>query len=139
MQWGLPEQEGEQKDFAVTCPAHAVKHLVKIISAKKKEDGGVLLNVSEDGSTIEFDFTEFKYKVKCIDGTYPDYSKIIPEGKDSLKTGLNAGYLVAVLNALGNSPVDIAVDDAASAANQPHLFSSKDEDGIKCVIMPVRV
>ncbi len=138
MEWDLPEQ-GVQEPFSVICPALAIKNLVKNISAKKETDGGVLLSISKDKKTIEFDFFEFKYETRCIDGTFPDYSKVIPLGKDSLKTGMNAKYLVSVLKALNNSPVDIAVDDAQNAAHSAHLFSSQAEDGIKCVIMPVQV
>lgn len=139
MEWDLPEQE-KQEAFQVICPALAVKNLVKNITAKKDEDGGVLLTISGDAKkTIKFDLFEFKYEAQCIDGTFPDYSNVIPKGTDRLKSGLNAKYLISVLKALNNSPVDIAVDDAKEAANQPHLFSSQDEDGVKCVIMPIRV
>ena len=67
------------------------------------------------------------------------YSKVMPKRDARLKEGLKAGYLVSVLNALGNNPVDIRFDDALNAESQPHLFSSPDADGVKCVIMPVRV
>lgn len=139
MEWDLPEQD-KQEPFKVICPATAVKNLVKNITAKTNEDGGVLITVLGDGKkVIKFDLFEFKYEAQCIDGTFPDYSKVIPSGKDKLKSGMNAKYLISVLKALNNSPVDIAVDDAANAANQPHLFSSQAEDGIHCVIMPIKV
>lgn len=138
MEWELAEEQHDKAEpFSIICPANAVKNLVKIITAKEDKDGGVLLTVS--GNTIEFNFTEFKYKTDAVDGTFPDYNKVIPTGKSSLKKGLSAKYLKAVLTALGDSPVDIEVDDATQAASQPHLFSSKDEDGVKCVIMPIRV
>lgn len=136
MEWDINNEEA-QEPFSVICPDFAVKSLIKIISAKKNTDGGVMLSV--DDQNIEFDFFDFKYKTRAIDGTFPDYTKVIPDGKESLKKGLNAKYLISVLNALGNSPVDIEVDDAKEAANTPHLFSSKDEDGVKCVIMPMQV
>lgn len=139
MEWDLPEQE-KQEAFQVICPALAVKNLVKNITAKKDEDGGVVIAIlGDEKKTIRFDFFDFKYEATCIDGTFPDYSAVMPKGKDRLKSGLNAKYLISVLKALNNSPVDIAVDNAGEAANQPHLFSSQDEDGVKCVIMPIRV
>jgi DNA polymerase III sliding clamp (beta) subunit (PCNA family) len=134
MEWQLTESVGE--DFNVIVPAHAVKHLVKIITAKNAEDGGVLLHF--DGTEITFTFTDFSYQTKAVDGAYPDYSQFLPKGKDRLQTGLNASYLIDVLKALSNSPVDISVDDSENAASQPHLFASKDEDGVRCVIMPMR-
>jgi len=138
MEWELTEKN-DVEPFNVIIPASAIKNLIKIIPAKKKEDGGVMLTISSNDTICEFDFFDFKYKAKCVDGTFPDYSEVIPKGKDSLKKGMNAKYLTAVLNALGNNPVDIEVDDATQAANQPHLFSSEAEDGIKCVVMPMRV
>ncbi len=138
MEWqSAAEQEENIAPFSVICPANAVKSLVKIITAKEDKDGGVLMTVTND--SIEFNFTDFKYKTHTVDGTYPDYTKTIPSGKVSLKKGLNARYLKSVLVALGNSPVDIEVDDAANATSQPHLFSSADVDGVRCVIMPMRV
>lgn len=136
MDWEL-DSESPDGEFNVICPAQAVKDLVKIISAKS--EGGVLINVSEDRKYIEFDLFDFKYKTACIDGSYPDYSKIIPSGSEQLTKGLNASYLIDVLKALGNNPVNIEVDSKKDIASQGHLFSSNDADGVKCVIMPIRV
>lgn len=136
MEWEL-DSESEDGEFNVICPAQAVKNLIKIITAKKAEDGGVLMTV--DGNNIEFDLFDFKYKTRCIDGAYPDFKKVIPSGKERLAKGMDAGYLVDVLKALGNNPVNIEVDDKENAAHQAHLFSSNDEDGVRCVIMPKRV
>ena len=138
MEWELNE-ESEDGEFNIICPALAVKHLLKIISAKSATDGGVLLNVSEDRKYIEFDFFDYKYKVACVDGTFPDYTKVIPNANERITKGLNAKYLVSVLSALGNSPVNIEVDKLEGVEGQAHLFSSDDEDGIKCVILPMRV
>lgn len=137
MDWELNE-ESEGGEFKVILPSFAVKHLIKIITAKKKTDGGVLLNISDDRRYIEFDFFDYKYRTVCVDGTFPDYSKVIPSGKTRLNYGLDAGYLTAVLNALDNSPINIAVDDIEQSQTQAHLFSSNSADGIKCVIMPIR-
>jgi len=68
MEWDLPEQE-KQEPFQVICPALAVKNLVKNITAKKDEDGGVMITVSgEAKKKIIFDLFEFKYESQCIDG-----------------------------------------------------------------------
>jgi DNA polymerase III sliding clamp (beta) subunit (PCNA family) len=141
MEWELAaEDDGiSSEPFKIICPSSAVNNLIKIISAKKASDMGVLMHVSDDLRSIEFDFFDYKYKTNTVDGSYPNCSNVIPKGKESLQKGLNASYLVDVLKALNNSPVDIEVDDSTNAASQPHLFSSKDEDGIKCVIIPMRV
>jgi DNA polymerase III sliding clamp (beta) subunit (PCNA family) len=124
------------KPFAVICPRKAVDDLIKILG---KAEGAVSMSIVDEGRRIRFDFFDVEYFTKTIDGPYPDCTRIIPTGKDQMREGLNAGYLLSVLNALGNMPVDISVDDEAQAASSPHLLTSKQADGIKCVIMPMRV
>lgn len=134
MEWDLPEENERQEPFSVICPSSAVKNLVKIISAKQTADGGAIVNILDNGKTIEFDLFYFKYKASCVDGSYPDYKKLVPEGNISVQEGFDANYLTSVLKAMGRSIVDINVDDTKGA----HLFSSQNEDGVRCVVMPKR-
>lgn len=127
--------EGEK--FEIILPKEAIAHLIKVIPSK-----GVLpleMKVLEDGKFVEFNFVDFLYKTKTVDGTYPDYSKVIPEGKVQMREGMKSEYLMAALKALNKYPVDISVDDEAMAASSPHLLTSQEAEGIKCVIMPMRV
>lgn len=131
----LSKQYG--KEFSVICPRAAIEHLIKIIPTK--EEAAFTMQVIDDGANIRFDFFEFEYITATVDGTYPDYEKLIPKGTVSLQSGLNAGYLIAALAALGNTAVDICVDDKEKADQTPHLLTSSETKGIRCVIMPARI
>jgi DNA polymerase III sliding clamp (beta) subunit (PCNA family) len=127
MEWDV---EGEHEPFAVICPAGAVSHICKIGTVHD-------VLIQTDGKYIEFDFFDFHYKTPVVDGTYPDYNNIIPEGKSRLQKGMNAKYVIAALKALDNKPVNIEVD--SNLESVPHLFSSDEVEGIRCVVMPQRV
>lgn len=133
----VPETSPEEAEFALIIPAVAVKHLVKII--KGKAEDYFLLTVREGGKEVVFDFFDFTYVTRTVDFQYPDTARVIPEGKLRMREGLNAGYLLAALNALGNKAVDISVDDAEKAAEMPHLLTSSESEGIRCVVMPMRI
>lgn len=136
---GQKEAFGEQNKVSGIISTASLKHLAAIIS---KETGGLgSLVTFEDGKTVLFDFGDIQYRAKLIDGTYPDYSRVIPSGKESLKEGIDASLLMKAMNALGNSPVDILIDDLEHSASAPHLFSktTADDEDMKCVVMPMRV
>lgn len=139
----LPLQEVIGYEDGEACsgiiPANAIKHLIAIIS---KETGGLgALMTFEGEGRILFDFGDVQYRTRLIDYAYPDYKKVLPEGSAKLGEGINAKYLMAALNALGNSPVDILIDDMDNPASAPHLFSKAGGDAgeMKCVVMPMRV
>jgi DNA polymerase III sliding clamp (beta) subunit (PCNA family) len=133
------ECESDSKEsFKVILPRAAVAHLIKVIPSKTTEPH-FTMTVQEDGKYIEFDFFEFKYITATINGTFPDYARVIPQGSVRMREGLNAKYLMAVLKALNNTPVDISVDDAEKASHLPHLLTSIEEISTRCVIMPMRV
>lgn len=118
-------------------PRQAIDHLDKIIS---KSTGGLgALVTFEDGANILFDFGDVTYRTHLIDGTFPHYTRVIPNGEVSLKKGMRAEYLMAALKALGNNPVDISTDDEGKESSAAHLFSSPEQGDVKCVIMPMRV
>jgi DNA polymerase III sliding clamp (beta) subunit (PCNA family) len=124
--------------FSVICPRAAIDHLIKVIPVSK-DSPFLTMQVISDGDDIRFDFFEFEYITSVVKGTFPDYKKVIPEGGVRLQSGLNAGYLIDALKALNESAVDICVDSKSDAEHQPHLLTSSKADGVKCVIMPMRI
>lgn len=123
-------------DFAVLCPKGAVDHLIKIVPNDDKKC--LTMQVIDGGKHIRFDFFEFEYVTATVDSAlFPNYQKVMPKGDVSLQTGLNANYFVAALKALGDAPVNISIDDGIDGTRQPHLLTSDDVKGIRCVIMPV--
>lgn len=128
-------QHDNGKPFAVICPRQSIDHVLKIIGK-----GDVFtIHVALDGRSIRFDFADHVYMTKTIDGTYPDYGRVIPEGKVKMRECIKAEYLLDCLKALGNVPVDMSVDKEEEAASLPHLLTSQEAAGIVCVVMPMRV
>jgi DNA polymerase III sliding clamp (beta) subunit (PCNA family) len=135
MKWDVtPIEDGE---FSVILPAEAVRHLVSVIPIKK--DNICYMSVIEEHRKIIFNFIDFKYETQAVDGSFPDYKRVIPNGKIKMKKGMKADYLFSALKALNNSPVDISIDDRDTEDSVPHLLTSQEAKGVKCVVMPMRV
>lgn len=137
-----PKDTDEGKEalepFEVICPAKAVKDLIRAIPRVSLMEGK--LRVFGDGKKkISFEFDETEYVARCIDGSFPDYLRVIPDGKVKMREGMNAKYLLAALKALGNVAVDVSVDtDGEDGFTAPHLLTSKAMEGMRCVVMPMR-
>jgi DNA polymerase III sliding clamp (beta) subunit (PCNA family) len=131
-------EAAEDGEFQLIIPANAVKHLINVMP-KTKDMPYILIKISEDCKEVEIDSTDFRYNFKALDATFPDYKNTIPSGKVKMREGMRAGYLMDVLKALGDHPVDISVDNIKNSSNSAHLLTSDSAQGIRCVIMPMRV
>lgn len=123
--------------FTMILPRTAVAHLIKVIPTGK-DASFFTMQVLDDGKNVRFDFFEFEYLSSTVNGTFPDYHTIVPRGAETMQGGLNAGYLIDVLKALNNSAVDICIDNKDEAKTSPHLLTSPEAAGVRCVIMPMR-
>lgn len=117
--------------YSIIVPSEAVNHLVKILPSTANTG----ISIELKGNRLVFDLHDFKYETALVDGTFPDYSKVIPEGNVKVQEGFSAKYLTDVLKALGHQAINISTNEGGW---QPHLFTADSEDGIKCVIMPMR-
>lgn len=123
-----PEHEGEIKPFIL----HR-NDIVRLIKTFPK-DTDVLLKQEDDGELV-FDFFDFEYRCKPVDGTYPDYTLVMPKNTSMKAEGLRADYVRAALSALGKKPVNIEqADDPAT----PQVFTSNEAEGLTCIVMPMR-
>jgi DNA polymerase-3 subunit beta len=75
----LPRPEGADKMPDVIVPRKCVGELRKLL---EEVDGSV--GVSLSGSKIRFDLGQAILTSKLIDGTFPDYSRVIPTANDKL-------------------------------------------------------
>ena len=75
----LPRPEGAEKMPDVIVPRKCVAELRKLL---EEVDGSV--GVSLSGSKIRFDLGQAILTSKLIDGTFPDYSRVIPTANDKL-------------------------------------------------------
>lgn len=75
----MPLPEGAANMPGVIIPRKAVGEVRKLI-----EDAGDVINISLSESKIRFAFDHIVLTSKLIDGTFPDYQRVIPEGNDKI-------------------------------------------------------
>ena len=75
----VPRPDGAQGMPGVIIPRKSVAELRKLLD---EVDGTVQISLSE--SKIRFGLGNAGLTSKLIDGTFPDYSRVIPTGNDKL-------------------------------------------------------
>ncbi len=75
----MPLPEGAQGMPGVIVPRKAVGELRKLL-----EEAADSIEVSLSESKIRFSFDHIVLTSKLIDGTFPDYQRVIPEGNDKI-------------------------------------------------------
>lgn len=157
--------EAPAEDFAVICPRDIVENLLMVLSGRDlkypdDDDGDGSMEDSEpyygqrylslavtvsdipsgrEAGEIRFDFGDFNIVARTIDGTFPDYKKVMPATNVNLKTGFNSKYLKNVLSAFDKGEgIEVYVSSEETSKSDPHLFLSRNNDGIRCVLMPMR-
>lgn len=76
---GMPAPEGSEGIPGVIVPRKCVGEIAKIIDSMD-----VPVQVSLTSSKIRFDLGGIEYISKLVDGTYPDYTRVIPSGNDKV-------------------------------------------------------
>ncbi len=74
---GLPK--GAENIPGVIVPRKAVGELRRLI-----EDADELIDVSVSAAKIRFTFADIIFTSKLIDGSFPEYSRVIPQGNDRI-------------------------------------------------------
>ncbi len=75
----MPLPEGASSMPGIIIPRKAVMEIRKLI-----EDVADLINVSLSDHKIRFSFDHIILTSKLIDGTFPDYQRVIPQGNDKI-------------------------------------------------------
>jgi DNA polymerase III sliding clamp (beta) subunit (PCNA family) len=126
----------EGANWSGIIPNSAIKNLITICKGAKDEtDGGVLISIEDN--KMNFRFPDQSYACGLIDGTYPDYTKVIPAGEQTLGHNFQAKFLKNAINAFNKEPLNIAFDN--NAENSAHLITSDRITNTKVVLMPMRV
>tara|TARA_B100000902_G_C27322377_1_gene925579 strand:+ start:3873 stop:5000 length:1128 start_codon:yes stop_codon:yes gene_type:complete len=76
-QYDIPLPQGADEITGIIIPKKTVFELRKVLD---DADGDV--NVSLNENKIKFSFNNLKIVSKVIDGTFPDYTKVIPQNND---------------------------------------------------------
>ena len=75
----MPLPEGAKNMPGIIIPRKTVLEVRKLV-----EDAADVINVSLSQNKIRFAFDHIVMTSKLIDGTFPDYQKVIPQGNDKL-------------------------------------------------------
>lgn len=75
----MPLPEGAQGLEGVIIPRKAVLELRKLI-----EDAADVIQISLSSNKVRFAFDHVVLSSKLIDGTFPDYERVIPQGNDKI-------------------------------------------------------
>ena len=76
-QYDIPLPQGAEEITGIIIPKKTVFELRKVLD---DADGDISVSLSEN--KIKFSFNNLKIISKVIDGTFPDYTKVIPQNND---------------------------------------------------------
>jgi DNA polymerase-3 subunit beta len=117
----------------VILPRKAALEVLKLIDDSSGE-GGDLVDIALSDGKIRFSFGNIVLTSKLIDGTFPDYQRVIPSGNDKrmevdCKSFQAAVDRVATISSEKSRAVKMAVngDTVTLSANNPEQGSGTDE------------
>lgn len=84
--------DGMDLETGVIVPRKTVNEVLKVLSETTGE-----ISVSVSKSKIRFDIGGIIIQSKLIDGTYPDYERVIPQGNDKLLT-VDVAYFISAVD-----------------------------------------
>ena len=93
LNWGKPDN---LQPFRHIIPAKFVKDLIRCKPKKSNDDDGACVTI--DGDNMAVNSIIFSYATRFVDGTYPDYTRVIPTiNLEEVHTvRLNTGYLAEI-------------------------------------------
>lgn len=129
MQEKLAIEEVQPGFKPVIISSDDINALLQILKTK---DGALL--ISQANEKVAFSTFPVEYICRPVQGSYPDYQKVIPKDFKKTSCGFNASYVKKITQAFKNKPINIKHDDESS----PHLVTCTDMQDSLCVIMPMR-
>ena len=90
-QYDIPLPQGAEEMTGLIIPKKTILELRRIL-----DDASGDINIQLNENKIKFSFSELNIISKVIDGTFPDYTKVIPQNNDKTFTTNNAELKSAV-------------------------------------------
>jgi DNA polymerase-3 subunit beta len=125
----MPLPEGAADMPGIIIPRKAVGELRKLV-----EDAADMIAISLSPNKIRFAFDHVVLTSKLIDGTFPDYQRVIPEGNDKIveidpKTFTNAVDRVSTISDGKSRAVKLSLQGKTMtlSANSPESGSATEE------------
>lgn len=137
----LPLPDGAAEMPGVIVPRKTVHELHRLLEASA---GDVRISVSE--SKVRFEIGTVTLTSKLIDGSFPDYARVIPQGNDKELKVSNAEFMSAVdrVSTIASErgravKLNIAPDKLVLSVNNPEGGSATEELGVSYGSDPIEI
>jgi DNA polymerase-3 subunit beta len=137
----LPLPAGAQGMPGVIIPRKTVHELHRLI-----EDSGASVKVGVSPAKVRFEIGSVTLTSKLIDGTFPDYGRVIPQGNDKEMKVSNAEFMAAVdrVSTIASErgravKLNIRPDKLVLSVNNPEGGSATEEIGVEYGASPLEI
>jgi len=137
----MPAPVGSEGMPGVIVPRKAVAEIVKLV-----EDGSESITIELSSAKIRLTFDGVVLTSKLIDGTFPDYQRVIPSGNDKLLTVERADFAKAVdrvstISSERGRAVKLALNDGrlTLTVNNPDSGSATEEIEVDYDAAPIDI
>ncbi len=137
----LPVPQGAQGMPGVIIPRKTVHELTRLI-----EDSSAGVKVAVSPAKVRFEIGSVTLTSKLIDGTFPDYGRVIPQGNDKEMTVSNAEFIGAVdrVSTIASErgravKLNIKPDRLVLSVNNPEGGSATEEIGVEYTSTPLEI
>ena len=137
----LDQPEGAMGMPGVIIPRKTVHELHRLL-----EDGGTDVRIGISSTKIRFEIGAITLTSKLIDGTFPDYGRVIPQGNDKELRVSNAEFISAVdrVSTIASErgravKLAIAADKLTLSVNNPEGGSATEEIDVTYAAEPLEI
>ncbi|MGE0627102.1 MAG: DNA polymerase III subunit beta [Hyphomicrobiaceae bacterium] len=137
----LPRPAGAEGMPGVIIPRKTVHELNRLI-----EDGGASVTIAVSPSKIRFAAGTVTLTSKLIDGTFPDYARVIPQANDKELKVSNADFMSAVdrVSTIASErgravKLNITGDKLVLSVSNPEGGSATEEIGVEYQASPIEI
>ena len=137
----LPLPKGAQGMPGIIVPRKTVHELHRLI-----EDSSGAVKVGVSPAKVRFEIGSVTLTSKLIDGTFPDYSRVIPQGNDKEMKVSNAEFMGAVdrVSTIASErgravKLNIKPDKLVLSVNNPEGGSATEEIGVEYASSPLEI
>ena len=137
----LPLPKGAQGMPGIIVPRKTVHELHRLI-----EDSSGAVKVGVSPAKVRFEIGSVTLTSKLIDGTFPDYSRVIPQGNDKEMKVSNAEFMDAVdrVSTIASErgravKLNIKPDKLVLSVNNPEGGSATEEIGVEYASSPLEI